>query len=103
MWWIIGALIVNDLLLAVLFYQVWKYNFGFHIIQCECGTYNMVTLDIKYLEECDDCHVCEHCGKWLTCKTCGRKELVRKEVDSIEFCNGIGCFEKYKKGNKENK
>ena len=101
MWWIIGALIVNDLLIGFAFYQVWKYNFGLHIIQCECGEYSLVTQDIQYLEECSYCHVCDFCGKYLYCNTCGRKELVRKEVDSIEFCNALGCFEKYKENNAE--
>jgi len=101
LWWIIGALIVNDLLIGFAFYQAWKYNFGLHVVQCDCGEYSLVTQDIRYLLECDSCHVCENCGRYLDCKTCGKSVLVRDEIVSVEFCNSLGCFEKYKENNAE--
>jgi len=105
-YWFVGIIIVSDLALLYTAYLWWKKqeekSFGLHIVLCNnCDEPHIVSQDVDFIEECSYCHVCESCGKWLVCKTCGKRELVRQEVSSIEFCNGVGCFEKYKLNQKK--
>jgi uncharacterized membrane protein YhfC len=98
--WAIGALLVNNLIIGYTVYLLWKkqYNnaFNMHIVFCDnCDYPHIVPSEIESFEGCPMCHVCEECGKYMLCKTCGKRELVRQDVSSIEFCNGIGCYEKY--------
>lgn len=102
MFWII-AFILNDILMAFMFFRLWRKSFYLHPVFCECGEMHLVPLGVEGLLECSECHVCEGCGHYLTCKTCGKTHLVHKEVNGINFCDAIGCEEKYKRRKKNEK
>lgn len=106
-WFWVGILVLNDLLIGYSFYLLWQRAFLLHVVQCECGSFHMVTQDIQGLERCANCCDCENCGRYLKCKTCGKEHWVGKNIDGIGFCDAIGCLEKYKRNqvklNKKNK
>jgi ABC-type nickel/cobalt efflux system permease component RcnA len=97
MWFWIMAFVLNDVLIGFTFWQLWRKNFFRHIVYCEnCDSPQIVADNIEAIVSCENCHVCSRCGKYMICDTCGKRHLVRQEVDKINFCDGIGCFEKYK-------
>jgi hypothetical protein len=96
-WFLFGALIINDIVILYTLLLLWRKRFYLHIISCDtCDSPVLVHAHIDETDECENCHVCEHCGKYLTCSTCGKKRLVRKDVEKILWCDSIGCLEKYK-------
>ena len=96
MWFWIVAFILNDVLIAFTFWQLWRNNFFLHIVYCsKCGSSQMVSIAVDKLRECPECHVCERCGKLMRCETCGRELLVPSLVEDVAYCSGIGCKEKY--------
>lgn len=100
--WFAGVLILNNVLVGYAIYRLWNWlqdnNFGLHIVPCDnCDAVHLAPYYIKSLIDCESCHVCETCGKYMFCKTCGRKELVRQDVVSIDFCDSDGCFEAFQK------
>jgi len=101
-WFVILAFVLNDLLILYTLLRLWRKRFYLHVILCEkCGSPVLVHAHIDETNECDNCHVCEGCGKYLTCITCGKKHLVRKNVEEVLWCNSIGCEEKYRLSKEE--
>lgn len=90
--WIVGALVINDLLIIYTGYLYYKRilemsftPYDFKILHCEkCGRPEIVTMDVERLKVCNYCtgHYCEHCDEVHRTEDDGYKIKVKKVMDS---------------------
>lgn len=107
----LGIFAVIDLILVYSLYLLYRKmesnSFGLHIVFCDqCDRPQIVPFNVVGLYDCRDCHICDACSVEKVCLNCGRTCTVREDED-MSFCNGVGCFETWKKKqnaqNKKNK